>query len=86
MKSLSFIAQRLYINQVGSTRLVIAIWSSHGPVTLALGAERFVVELSLFVLTVCRGWDSNTQPSTCAKIKSIHYLFTQTFIENYRIL
>ena len=38
-----------------------------GPVTLIPIAERFTVELSLPVLTtlVCRGWDSNNQPSAC---------------------
>ena len=36
-----------------------------GPVTLTPSAERLVVELSLPVFTtkICRGWDSNTQPS-----------------------
>ena len=45
-----------------------SIYSGHlrGPVTLAPNAERWAVELSLPVLTtyVCRGLDSNTQPST----------------------
>ena len=38
-----------------------------GPVTLTPIAERLALELSLPVFTtwVCRGWDSNTQPSTC---------------------
>ena len=38
-----------------------------GPVTLTPVAERSALELSLsvFMTKVCRGWDSNTQPSTC---------------------
>ena len=38
-----------------------------GPVTLTLIAEGLAVELSLpvFATYVCRGWDSNTQPSAC---------------------
>ena len=36
-----------------------------GPMSLTPVAERLAVELSLSVLTVCRGWDSNTQPSAC---------------------
>ena len=38
-----------------------------GPVTFTPISERLAVELSLPVFTtwVCRGWDSNTQPSTC---------------------
>ena len=44
-----------------------SIYNGHlrGPVTLTPNAERLAVELSLPVLTtrVCRGWDSNTQPS-----------------------
>ena len=34
-----------------------------GPVTLTPISERLVVELSLLLPKVCRGWDSNTQPS-----------------------
>ena len=35
--------------------------------TLTTIAERLALELSLPVLTthICRGWDSNTQPSAC---------------------
>ena len=38
-----------------------------GPVTLTPFAERLVVQMSLPVFTtkVCRGWDSNTEPSAC---------------------
>ena len=37
------------------------------PVTLASVAERLAVQLLQPVLTtqICRGWDSNTQPSAC---------------------
>ena len=45
------------------------VYNGHlrGPVTLTPIAERLAVELSLPVLTtqVCRGWDSNAQPSAC---------------------
>ena len=45
------------------------VYNGHfrGPVTLTPNAERLAVELSLPVFTswVCRGWDSNTQPSAC---------------------
>ena len=46
---------------------------------LTSSAERLAVELSLPVLTtwVCRGWDSNTQPSACranALINSLRHL------------
>ena len=45
-----------------------------GPVTLKPTAERLAVKLSLPVFTtnVCRGWDSNIQPSACV----IQYVFT----------
>ena len=46
-----------------------SIYNGHlwGPVTLTPIAERLAVELSLPVFTtkVCRGWDLNTQPSSC---------------------
>ena len=46
-----------------------SVYNGHlrGPVTLTPIAERLAVELSLPVLTtkLCRGWDSNTQPSAC---------------------
>ena len=46
-----------------------SVYNGHlrGPVTLTPIAERLAGELSLPVLTcqVCRGWDSNTQPSAC---------------------
>ena len=46
------------------------VYTGHlrGPVTLTPIAERLAVELSLPVSTtrVCRGWDSNTQPSACS--------------------
>ena len=45
------------------------VYNGHlrGPVKLTPIAERLAVELSLPVFTtkVCRGWDSNTQPSAC---------------------
>ena len=45
----------------------VSVYNIHlrRPVTLTCIAERLAVELSLPVLTnwVCRGWDSNTQPS-----------------------
>ena len=46
-----------------------SVYNGHlwGPVTLTPIAGRLAVELSLPVFTtyVCRGWDSNTQPSAC---------------------
>ena len=43
-----------------------------GPVTLTPIAERFAVELSLpvFTIPVCRGRNSNTQPSAC-RVKAV---------------
>ena len=45
------------------------IYNGHlqGPMTVTPIADRLAVELSLPVLTtlVCRGWDSNIQPSDC---------------------
>ena len=50
------------------------------PVTLTLVPERLAVEVSLHVLTnlVCRGWDSNTQPSTCGAIALIDCVIAAT--------
>ena len=46
-----------------------SVYNGHlrGPVTLTLNAERLAVEPALPVVKtkVCRGWDSNTQPSAC---------------------
>ena len=46
-----------------------SVYNGHlrGPVTLTPITENLAVELSLPILKayVCRGWDSNTQPSTC---------------------
>ena len=46
---------------------VIRLYNGHlrGSMTLTPNAERLAVELSLPLLTtsVCRAWDSNTQPS-----------------------
>ena len=46
-----------------------SVYNGHlrGPVTFTPIAERLAVELSLPVFTtyVCRGWDSNNQPSAC---------------------
>ena len=51
------------------------VYNGHlrGPVTLIPTDERLAVELSLLVLMtgVCRGWDSNTQPSACGGHKSV---------------
>ena len=46
-----------------------------GPVTLTPNAEQLAVELSLsfFTTDVCRGWDSNTQPSACG-VKAVYLL------------
>ena len=46
------------------------MWSS--PRTLTPIADRYAVELSLNVFTICRGWDSNTQPSACGAIALAH--------------
>ena len=47
----------------------VSVYNCHlrGPVTLTLVEERLAMELSLPVFTtyVCRGWDSNNQPSAC---------------------
>ena len=45
----------------------IELWGFFS-VTLTPIAERLAIELSLpaFTTYVCRGWDLNTQPSTCA--------------------
>ena len=49
----------------------VNVYNGHlrGPVKLAPIAERLAVELSLTVFStnVCRGWDSNTQPSACGE-------------------
>ena len=45
-----------------------SVYNGHlqGPVTLTPIAERLAVEVSLpYYEWVCRGWDSNTQPSAC---------------------
>ena len=59
-----------------------SVYNGHfrGPMTLTPIAERLAVVLSLPVLKieVCRGWDSNTQPSACganARIKlKFHFI------------
>ena len=53
-----------------------------GPVTFAPVAERLAVELSLPVFTtkICRGWDSNTQPSAFGTNALIHCATAAVFI------
>ena len=57
-----------------------SVYNGHlqGPVTLTPIADRWAVELSLHVLTiyVCRGWDSNTQPSACEANTLTHCAIT----------
>ena len=72
------------IEQWGFFRVPHLLWHSasvynghlRGPVTLAPIAELLAMELSLPVFTsttkVCRGWDSNSKPSTCGANALIH--------------
>ena len=55
-----------------------------GPVTLTPIAERLEVLLSLPVFTtqVCRGWDSNTQPSACGT-NALSHCATATVHHDY---
>ena len=73
------------IKQWGFFRMPHLLWhgaSVHdghlwGPVTLTIIAERLEAELSLPVFTtkICRGWDSNTQPSVFVHVANdlTHY-------------
>ena len=52
-----------------------------GPVILTPIAERLAMELLLPVFTtwVCRGWDSNTQPSACEANAVTHSAIAAVF-------
>ena len=66
-----------------------SVYNGHlrGPVTLTSIAERLAVELSLPVFTtyVCRGWDTNTQPSAC-EANALAYCATAAVIKNWLTL